>query len=475
MLNGRWTVFVVSRCFYVNILTAIMDYLPLNPSKNELRLISITPNLLANQLSIDPTEVYPSIPNDIIHCRLEHVSLDDLVSTQLWQGHREGDQPSPFNWNDTSSVPASAATPPWRFIWGDYFALSYAWGDLSRKSNILVNGHLMTVGSNLEAPLRAIRQKQPVQKGYKIWIDALCINQQDIVERGEQVKRMRDIYKQAHDVLVWLGPEEDDSGKAMDLIRTLSHSHRSGQHESLGAQLRQKRTLLFPGAWIAVSQLLDRAYWDRLWVLQEICMGGAQTPILCGRQAITWDDLYRATYLFCTTHNIDIVFSLIDEERQNAGLSSAGLKRNKIIHLQYEQAIQTSGGELQIMPLLDLGRKSLASDPKDKVYGLLGLMNPSVIYHLIADYRNTVPEIYTSFAKAMIIASTLCFFIIFYCLSFQEKGLLTLTFYVKIIVWRFLNNAHARHLICHLGYLTGQICSISVCLVVAQLITPPKA
>jgi hypothetical protein len=51
------------------------------------------------------------------------------------------------------------------------------------------------------------------------WCDALCVNQNDLLERGQQVQIMRKIYSQSKHTFIWLGPEADDSSKAVDLIK----------------------------------------------------------------------------------------------------------------------------------------------------------------------------------------------------------------------------------------------------------------
>ena len=78
-----------------------------------------------------------------------------------------------------------------------------------------------------------LRHKEPIKLGYKIWVDALCINQQDIVERGQEVRRMGLIYRQARNVVIWLGNEARESDKAMDLIRILSNACDTGQDRAL--------------------------------------------------------------------------------------------------------------------------------------------------------------------------------------------------------------------------------------------------
>lgn len=139
-------------------------------------------------------------------------------------------------------------------------------------------------------------------------------------------------------------------------------------------------------------------------MLQEIALGGGRTSVLCGQQAVTWRELYSATYSF-GTHNVDVMFSLIDRERKDAGLSASGLKRNKLIHLDTEQQVQAGRAKAQVMCMLDFGRKSLATDPRDKVYGLLGMMEASVSDKIVSDYDASLPQVFTDFAKAVIVAS----------------------------------------------------------------------
>lgn len=117
-----------------------------------------------------------------------------------------------------------------------YVALSYTWGNIDITKPIVISRHREFVSSrddpkvvqtveletqvevtiNLEAALRQLRAS-----GYeKVWIDALCINQEDDAERREQVLKMNRIYKRAREVVVWLGPEKENSDRAMAFIRS---------------------------------------------------------------------------------------------------------------------------------------------------------------------------------------------------------------------------------------------------------------
>lgn len=90
-------------------------------------------------------------------------------------------------------------------------ALSYVWGPKSNMRPIYVNGYQVHVTQNLFDALKAIRKSQQSQSAHSTnwWVDALCINQDDMNERNHQIKLMRIIYLRADSVLAWLGPSPD--------------------------------------------------------------------------------------------------------------------------------------------------------------------------------------------------------------------------------------------------------------------------
>ena len=105
----------------------------------------------------------------------------------------------------------------------NYHALSYTWGSNVLDHRITVvsgeSQQTLPITENAHTALRHIRHSNSVRL---LWVDAICINQQDVEERNDQVARMADIYKSAEKVIVWLGPEEDDSNLAIDGLKLLS-------------------------------------------------------------------------------------------------------------------------------------------------------------------------------------------------------------------------------------------------------------
>ena len=432
-----------------------MEYKGLDAINQEIRLITILPESPVSEKIINQPGHQYSALDDLVQCRLEPVSLGDLVLLQGPSKSKGEASLTKLQWDGCYESSSYQNLPKWRYSWGDYVALSYTWGDATNTRNIIVNGHQVAIGANLESALQALRRKPAIKSGYKLWADAICINQQDIAERGREVRRMGKIYRQAHDVVIWLGNEGAESDKAMYLIRTLSDADAKGQ-DRLGNSLREQPEF-GQGFWRALGELLDRPYWDRLWVLQEIALGWDRTSVLCGQQAVTWKQFYIATYLF-RKHNLDVMISLIDRERKGAGLSTPGLKRNKLIHLNMEHLVQARQEKRQYMCILDLGRKSLATDPRDKIYGLLGMMETSVSDRIVPDYNATLVQVFTDFAKAFITASMSCLFpkAQSTCNSSAIQAGSRLTKAMKTTTSDSSNNACTQETICHPGYPTGQ-------------------
>jgi hypothetical protein len=200
---------------------ATVNYHPVNADQNEIRLISIL-----------PPESQPEEP-DTIHCKLEHVSLDNITADykkfvdaadskirrdlllEAWMKNRA----------DVLGLPPNAKLP-WtaigRFTWIDYIALSYTWGDVSTTETILINGELFEATRNLHSALSHFHASRYFEMGLKFWDDSICINQKDVRERNLQVQRMQDIYGKAFNTFAWLGPKADDSARAIAFLDLLA-------------------------------------------------------------------------------------------------------------------------------------------------------------------------------------------------------------------------------------------------------------
>jgi Heterokaryon incompatibility protein (HET) len=144
----------------------------------------------------------------------------------------------------------------------EFSALSYCWGNPEVTEDILINGYPFPVTTNLESALRHLMA-----------VDAVCINQADKVEKSQQLLWMGSIYRRAKEVMAWIGEEDPDSCAAIDVLTSDDKS------KSLCLQPRDKID--------SIINLVERPYWKRVWVIQEIAFA-RQTTIHCGRRSFFW-------------------------------------------------------------------------------------------------------------------------------------------------------------------------------------------
>jgi Heterokaryon incompatibility protein (HET) len=167
-----------------------------------------------------------------------------------------------------------------------YQALSYVWGGDSKDSScyIKVDGHPFQVTKNLKDFLLTYRSNTqcPV-----LWIDAVCINQSDVYEKNTQIRLMKRVYEAADIVVIWLGPEIEDSTKlAVAQILSLWRNfwiprlEREGGSEEkalasiqiedllqvLGFKLEDGSYQIYNTCWESVHDLLEKPWWSRIWV-----------------------------------------------------------------------------------------------------------------------------------------------------------------------------------------------------------------
>ena len=213
-----------------------MDYQPLDIGGDELRLIYPT----QNQENLTPSDVVDLYMKTVSLADYSSQSRDHMTSKGGTCYHPDDFLKSLASMPETVSSDAERAAalqiagnaldvamqaPSFgRWSWGDYMTLSYMWGDLNDLRRIRINGNAMEVTANLESFLRqyVTREIETLSSRIGLWIDALCINQNDIEERNRQVKRMRSIYEQAVGTVSWLGEAVDEMGEAIVMLQSLT-------------------------------------------------------------------------------------------------------------------------------------------------------------------------------------------------------------------------------------------------------------
>ncbi|MCJ1388748.1 hypothetical protein MMC18_001597 [Xylographa bjoerkii] len=160
-----------------------------------------------------------------------------------------------------------------------YEALSYTWGpDYTTRTPIRLNGYTFLVSQSLGTILRELRNMQKAVKR-RLWIDAICINQEDMTDRVAQVQLMRKIYTQAQSVTVHLDTRLERDRSAIEFAKDLSTAltDTGRRTENLVAFLQTCVSTQYRESWNALLGLIKRKWWTRIWTIQEALTGNIVT------------------------------------------------------------------------------------------------------------------------------------------------------------------------------------------------------
>jgi hypothetical protein len=172
-----------------------------------------------------------------------------------------------------------------------YNCLSYTWGAEEATCEILLSGQSFFIRPNLDSFLRAIRSEE---NKYTFWIDAVSIDQNNFTEKNRQVPRMLEIYEAADTVLSWVGEPDEASTVALELIRTKEfRSPKILTTDDGEWKVSNPDTL--PARLAALYRFLQRPYFRRIWVIQELAAASHPTLII-GKEMLEWRLLDMAAY-----------------------------------------------------------------------------------------------------------------------------------------------------------------------------------
>ncbi|KAN0083077.1 HET domain containing protein [Elaphomyces granulatus] len=252
-----------------------------------------------------------------------------------------------------------------------YDALSYVWGGPDKPRFISISEHNSTsehdlsVTENLHEALSRLRHWFIERI---IWVDAVCIDQENDREKEQQIRLMAKIYGQADCVVVWLGKAADDSDRALEEIRVAGGKKATdfSNNETIHDQQ-------------AVFTLLQRPWFRRIWVIQEVA-AARHVLIMCGPTEIDG-------YAFCL--GIDsLKGSHLD--LQSLVCPVIYLIRGTIFRPDYSMG-RSGRSSLDICPLselIDMYHAHEAARRHDKVYALLGMSSDNLSkVNLSPDYE----------------------------------------------------------------------------------------
>jgi hypothetical protein len=406
------------------------------PSASSIRLLEISTK------KCNPKEEDKSYSDgytkDVIVCKLHTADLDDLEN------------------------------PP------SYDALSYTWGNpfsifrskedaakadilYATKVPIICNGMVLHVGRNLYDALLQLRMTRRSKLALNffhstleprpavqqlVWIDAVCINQEDLLERNSQVQIMDQIYRNAETVHIWLGPHDDFSLPAVIVIDVLARAPsdsinklelssdlESSQYEGLG--IKQ----ISPEYWRCLFALLERRWFRRARIVQEVALSKF-CLLNVGNVCFAWSKLVSATESLQASDTTTIIWnngirllSVFSDPPPSMYLDAKVISASQVLEVNpmtIIHLIRDSGANFGIVdpltealaPLQPLNRLEILArfrltqcqDPRDRVYAFLSLWpeetEPKPISKpLIVDYSRTVAQVYTDAAWAILKSS----------------------------------------------------------------------
>ncbi|TEY54139.1 hypothetical protein BOTCAL_0242g00090 [Botryotinia calthae] len=272
---------------------------------------------------------------------------------------------------------------------------------------VLCDGQELQVKTNLAAALKHLRL---ADESRWVWIDAICIDQANIPERSQQVSMMRDIYAHANKVLIWLGDELAYSKQAFGTIRKLAKLWQTREVARLQAVDRRPSLRLGPSTaeelslllqdrllWESLFALFSSTYFERTWIIQEIAVLTRAT-VVCGTQQVNWKLFHwGASFISATT-------SLLHQAPDTDMLAT-------IMAIASIQTISKQNYKDPLPFYLRFVQASKCSDPRDKVFGLLGLRcNAEEVLPRLAklmlhvDYNKSLQQVYQDAAEYIILS-----------------------------------------------------------------------
>ncbi|EEU43574.1 uncharacterized protein NECHADRAFT_82497 [Fusarium vanettenii 77-13-4] len=300
-----------------------------------------------------------------------------------YRGLGEGDQPirlvtilpgsdrQPVSLQIRHTIMAQETPPIYEalsYVWGssdDGVAVSVAYSDDPYQSTLMV-------GQKLFVALQHLRR---ADKPRTMWIDALCINQEDIAERSNQVRNMGNVYRLASRVVVWLGEAENDSDFIMSLV------------QDVGARMQRE-----PDGWIqyleseayksramhALHFLLLRPWFKRVWIRQEIGLANGDSVVMCGHIAMPWQHFREVLRQLRTQPYVEHLgeTAVVLEETRRAILPMSGKPSSRLFSRLYQ------------------ARPSRCLDPKDRIYANLNLTESIYRDKIKVDYSMSTLELY---------------------------------------------------------------------------------
>lgn len=304
-----------------------------------------------------------------------------------------------------------------------YEALSYEWGTPERPCKFTTTDRTSAVSitESLHHALQDLRpatargrvhsasswvmnaMRRPKRKTSRdhrvIWADAICINQEDIEERESQVSIMGTIYRRAHRVITYIGPERDGSAEGVALAARLLHAFETRVRVDLQDSVGLARAGLPPvtdKSWGALKELCLRRWAGRCWCAQEF-LCNKNLIMMCGRTVFPdWTTLLSVVRLVYARQLPTAIIPGYDEDPDSLRDCLVSL-----IDLRSPLQYMMNPNKKKLLTLLQSFHPFQVSDPRDKIYSLLSHSLDHEDLGIEVDYSISPEELYSKVAAKM--------------------------------------------------------------------------
>lgn len=279
-----------------------------------------------------------------------------------------------------------------------YEAISYTWGAAGETEMIYIGDLVFSVSTTVSEVLYHLSSYNTERN---LWIDSICINQTDNEEKGSQVSMMKRIYRRSSKVIIWLeGVKNPRNVRVM--LAGICHNMVLGSEESTVDLVRKYSEEWAHAGWSDLLNLFNNPWFFRVWVIQEIA-SASNAEVLASGTPMQWEHLFLFASELVNNPALNSILRCSSFPGVEQG-ALTGLKHANLMAGFKNQSIEPdtegqSGPNLSV--LLDLCSGFRATDPRDKIFALLGLL--SAKENIIRpDYFKTTAQVYTETAQCML-------------------------------------------------------------------------
>lgn len=351
------------------------------------------------------------------HCRpagdedltLPQLDRHDLLYTSLNVNCQEFRllRANPNTTEDLLSYELAVVTPD---LAPQYFAISYTWGSSEKCATISCNGKSLSITRSLH---QVLTRAAVLSRAY-FWVDAICINQDDLEERSHQVQRMWNIFNSAFKVIGFIGEAPHDEAVAVQ-----NHVTRQFQGctswEDFSQQCQDPDFDVHPRNSVVTSALMrfqSMPWWSRCWIVQEI-LAACDIDLWYGDASFSMIELYHALFLETDTKETDFKamqrkdFVASELSRKDDAGSIPSPRRHAAFVVQ-TWVTWKSSPEKDFLSLMTKFATRDASNKKDKLYSLLGLATQADREAFVPEYSPSynASQLFLDFAKHIIKADS---------------------------------------------------------------------